>query len=80
MELNLLVDVFNLLNRQGETRRLQRYTTGAFEYPVIDWNTGQELPPIVPGDANSPQQNPAFNTANRWQDPRTIRVGVRLSF
>ena len=80
LELNLLVDIFNLFNRQGETSRSLRYTTGDFEYPVIDWPTGQDLPPVVPNDTTRPQQNPAFNTANAWQNPTTIRLGVRLSF
>jgi len=87
LELNVLVDVFNLLNRQGETRRSQRYTTSDFEYRVIDWDTGVPYPPITPAESRDygnpdarTQQNPAFNTATRWQDPRTIRLGLRLSF
>ncbi len=80
MELNLLVDFFNLFNLQGETSRSVRYTTSDFEYPVIDWSTGENLPPIVPGDTARPQENPAFNTANAWQDPFSVRLGVRLSF
>jgi hypothetical protein len=97
MELNLLLDVFNVLNRQGETRRSQQFNTRNWEsdpnvleygvdYNVIDWNTGQAYAPITPAEAYSGDptqrivQNPAFNTATRWQDPRTIRLGVRLSF
>jgi hypothetical protein len=80
MELNFLVDIFNLFNMQGETGRSIRYTTGDFQYDVIDWSTGEDIPPIVPGDTERPVQNPAFNTANAWQDPFTVRLGVRLSF
>ncbi len=80
MELNFLVDIFNLFNMQGETSRSQRYTTTATEYRVYDWDTGVALPPIRPGDTDRPSDNPAFNTANAWQDPTTVRLGVRLSF
>ncbi len=86
MELNILFDVFNLLDRQGETRRSLRYTTGDFEYRVIDWDTGIPYDPITPAEAYSGDpgsrriRNEAFNTASRWQDPRTIRLGLRLSF
>ena len=65
---------------QGETSRSNRYTTSDLQYDVIDWSTGQDLPPIVPGDALRPPINPGWNTANNWQNPRTIRLGVRLSF
>ncbi len=80
MELNLLVDIFNLFNRQGETGRNIRYTTGDLEYNVIDWHTGENYPALQPGDTDRPSDNPAFNTANAWQDPMTVRLGVRLSF
>ena len=82
VELNLMVDIFNLFNMQGETSRSIRYTTAnaGETYEVIDWDTGLPLPPITPGDAASPPTNEAWNTANAWQDPTTIRLGVRLSF
>jgi len=82
-ELNLLLDIFNVFNRQGETSRSTRYDwiyNGWEDYQPLDWLTGEPLPPIVPGDAGRPPLNPAWNTSNRWQDPRTIRLGVRLSF
>jgi hypothetical protein len=79
VELNLLFDVFNLLDNQGETSRNMRYTLDE-DYEVIDWNTGESLPPITPGEAERPPTNPAFNTSNAWQDPRSIRLGVRLTF
>jgi len=83
LELNLLVDIFNVFNRQGETSRSTRYDwnyNGWEDYQPLDWVTGEPLPPIMPGDADRPPLNPAWNTSNRWQDPRTIRLGVRLSF
>ena len=99
LELNFLVDIFNVLDRQGETRRSQRYTTRDWEssdlvteygltYNVIDWATGTPLPAITPAEARGNPangdrvlQNPEeFNKATRWQDPRTIRLGLRLSF
>ncbi len=82
MELNLLVDIFNLFNSQGETSRSLRYTTAdaTATYEVIDWDTGLPLPPITPGESARPPTNEAWNTTNGWQDPTTIRLGVRLSF
>jgi hypothetical protein len=83
LELNLLVDIFNVFNRQGEISRSTRYdwnSNGLEDYQPLDWSTGEPLPPIVPGDTDRPPLNPAWNTSDRWQDPRTIRLGVRLSF
>jgi hypothetical protein len=83
LELNLLVDIFNVFGRQGEISRSNRYDwnyNGWEDYQPLDWSTGEPLPPIVPGDADRPPLNPAWNTSDRWQDPRTIRLGVRLSF
>jgi hypothetical protein len=79
LELNLLLDIFNVFDRQGETGRYTRYTFSE-DYVPLDWNTGEPFPPIVPGDADRPPTNPAWNTSRWWQDPRTIRLGVRLSF
>jgi len=82
LELNLMLDIFNLFNAQGETARSIRYTTAnaGETYEVIDWDTGLPLPAIEPGDPLRPPTNEAWNTANAWQDPMTVRLGVRLSF
>ncbi len=79
VEVNLLLDVFNLLDRQGETGRDQRYNL-VEDYHVIDYDTGEALGPIRPGDTARPATNPAFNKASAWQDPRSIRLGVRITF
>jgi hypothetical protein len=79
VQVNLLMDVFNVLNRQGETNRNMRYDL-IEDYEVIDYDTGQPLPPIKPGDTTRPPTNVAFNHANAWQAPRSIRFGVRLTF
>jgi Carboxypeptidase regulatory-like domain/TonB dependent receptor-like, beta-barrel len=87
VEVNLLLDVFNLLNRQGEIGRDNRYDLDQV-LDVIDYGSGAILPAIPPGTACTslvPQQeaiycNPAFNTANFWQDPRSIRLGARVTF
>jgi hypothetical protein len=79
MEVNLLMDVFNVLNRQGETNRNMRYDNIDDYYPM-NYSTGAILPPIKPGDTTRPPTNPAFNHANAWQAPRTVRLGVRLTF
>jgi outer membrane receptor protein involved in Fe transport len=88
IEANVLLDVFNLLNRQGETGRDQRYNYIDQTIDVIDYSTGKVLPPIAPGTPCTsvvpPEYayscNPGFNTANAWQDPRSVRLGVRLTF
>ncbi|MCS7181863.1 MAG: hypothetical protein NZ869_01965, partial [Thermoanaerobaculum sp.] len=78
IQVKFLADVFNLFNRQGETGRNMRYTLGE-DYTPIDYTTGRFMTPIKPGDSRRPT-NPAFNTPNSWQDPRTLRLGVRISF
>jgi len=85
VEINLLMDVFNLIDRQGETGRSLRYNLDQVN-EVIDWNTGEPLPAISGGTpcedtASDPDYcNPGFNKANAWQDPRSIRLGVRVTF
>ena len=91
-DLNFLVDVFNLFNRQKEAGRDLRYDL-VEDYQPIDWSDGTPLPALTPANALIPVENkflgtngprPAtldsFNTTNRWQAPREIRLGVRLSF
>lgn len=77
--LEVVADIFNLLDRQGETGRDNRYTLHE-DYRVIDWTTGVTNPPIGPSDSERPPTNPAFNSADRWQPPRSVRLGIRLSF
>ena len=51
LQLNLLVDIFDVFNRQGETERWMRYDwnyNGWEDYQSIDWFTGEPNPPIVP--------------------------------
>jgi hypothetical protein len=87
VEINLLADVFNLLNRQGETARDQDYTL-AQVLDVIDYANGTALPPIANGTPctalvtgnNAIYCNPGFDKASAWQDPRSVRLGVRLTF
>lgn len=78
-QITILADIFNVLNRQGETSRNLRYTLDE-DYTPINYDTGAYEPPIRPGDPNRPPTNPSFNTANNWQDPRSIRLGVRVAF
>jgi hypothetical protein len=84
MQVSFLVDVFNLLNRQGVTGVNMRYDLvedyGVINYAADGTSPGTFVPPIKPGDTNKPPTNPAFGTANAWQDPRSIRLGVRLTF
>jgi hypothetical protein len=78
VRVNFVLDVFNVLNRQGETSRSMRYDLNE-DYVPIDGD-GTILPPIVPGDPDRPPTNASFNTANAWQSPRSIRLGARVSF
>ena len=87
MSINILADVFNVLDRQGETSRDQRYTVYQ-ALDVIDYDTGQALPAIANGTpctdlvpaAMAVYCNPGFNKASAWQSPRSVRIGVRLTF
>jgi outer membrane receptor protein involved in Fe transport len=80
LELNILLDFFNIFNRQGVTLVNTNYTTD-HDYDVVDWNTGEPLPPITPENMSErPPTNTSWNTPNRWQDPMSYRLGVRLSF
>lgn len=87
VEINVMLDIFNLFDRQGETRRSLRYTLNEDYMPIDNdpangiW-TGDPLPPITPDDVlgDRPPTNPSFNTSTRWQNPRSVRFGVRVSF
>jgi outer membrane receptor protein involved in Fe transport len=82
-QVTLLMDVFDLLNRQGVTGVDMHYDL-AETYEVINYSgtsaPGTIVPAIKPGDKLHPPTNPAFGQPNRWQAPRSIRLGVRLSF
>jgi outer membrane receptor protein involved in Fe transport len=80
MDLNILLDVFNLIDRQGETSRDQRFNLDQ-TIDVIDYGTG-EFRELQPGGTvcEGSGCNPNFNKSNIFQDPRSIRLGVRLTF
>jgi hypothetical protein len=78
MELNLVLDIFNLLDAQTETLRDIQYTVDEV-YQPLDWETGQTTA-ITPGDPATPPTSAGFNTTNAWTNPRRFRIGVRLSF
>jgi hypothetical protein len=82
-QLSLLLDVFNVLDRQGETDRDMRFNLDQ-TIDVIDYGTG-EVNPLLAGGTTCESLgiescNPNFNKSNVFQDPRSIRIGVRLSF
>jgi hypothetical protein len=82
VRLTAMVDVFNLLNRQGVTSVDMRYDLDE-TYEVInytaDGSPGTIVPAIKPGDKAHPPTNPAFGQPIAWQAPRSIRLGVRIS-
>jgi len=80
LDLNLMLDIFDVFNNQGEISRNIRYTNTDDTYDVLDWDTNVPYPPIQPGDTDRPPTNEGWNTANHWQNPTTVRLGVRLSF
>ncbi len=95
-EINLLLDVFNLLDRQSITRLDERFSRPSDDFcDGIDINIcsnmggvrNQEgtLNPIGSvGDVRSASPNPDFlrrgASTRTFTEPRTIRVGVRFSF
>ncbi len=80
LELNLLLDLFNVFNNQSERRRDIAYTNANDVYEVVNWETGEDYPPIRPGDTDRPPTSDGWNTTDRWTQPLTARFGVRLSF
>ena len=90
-----LVDVFNLLNRQGATSK-----SGVFNTLADGSNKGLDnrynLPDATFGaasrnDAAACLANPSYNTCgcstnknyqkdSAWQDPLSVRIGARVSF
>jgi len=51
-------------------------------YPVLGIMKTRECAPIYVNSNMSarPPQNESFNTATRWTNPSSVRLGVRLSF
>lgn len=83
-EINLLLDVFNALDQQGELSRSTRYTNAVEQfftpfYIPLNWITGETYT-LDPSNPQVPATNPGFNTANSWQNPRQFRLGIRFSF
>ncbi len=77
-ELNLMLDLFNLLNAQTQVLRDIQYTVDE-AYQPIDWETGVTTT-LSPGSAGSPPTSSGFDTANAWTQPRRFRLGLRFSF
>jgi len=80
LELNILLDVFQVFNNQDTTLNSLRYTVSQ-DYDVIDPHTGQNYPALTPENMDArPPTNASFNTPSRWQNPRSYRLGLRFSF
>ncbi|HEU4412007.1 MAG TPA: TonB-dependent receptor [Polyangiaceae bacterium] len=89
----LTADFFNLFNFQATTNRSQIYTTAdvnpiqgsAANNPYLP---GREKKEIDPARVTTPdgstfeagQRNPNFGNATGFQDPLTVRVGIRTTF
>ena len=67
-----VVDVFNLLDRQGVISREELYNNQA--------SVGENQPCSDGTYRNECAPNPRFGKDISWQNPRLIRVGARVSF
>jgi outer membrane receptor protein involved in Fe transport len=92
IEINFLLDIFNLMNRQGITTVSQRYDSDEI-FDVINYTSDGSPGTVVPaipggtsclstpeGQADPTLCNPGFGKASAWQAPRSIRLGIRLTF
>jgi outer membrane receptor protein involved in Fe transport len=76
LELKLIADVFNITDQQEAATVLQQWTTETRE------NLGPNEcggPGTGPG-TSCPLGNPNWGSATNFQQPRTLRLGVKLSF
>ena len=76
MKLRLIADVFNLLDNDSPLAVDQDWTFAAGEGPSPGECGG---PGTGPGTA-CPLGNPNWGTPTQFQDPRTVRLGAKLSF
>ncbi len=91
---SVTADVFNLFNFQAATATDNNYTTAlansitdpnATASPFVPGRDKKEIrPDIIPTPTGQPfresQRNPNFGNPTLYQDPMTIRVGIRTSF
>jgi len=76
--LSATADVFNLLNLQGVTSRVQEYTSDSI---IADPKTKQtDLATLQNADGQPVMKNKLFDTDNGYQDPRVFRFGLRGEF
>ncbi|HEU4411149.1 MAG TPA: TonB-dependent receptor [Polyangiaceae bacterium] len=91
---SLTTDIFNLFNFQAATLVDNNYTTAlansitdpaALNSPYVPGREKKEIrPEIIPTPTGAPfretQRNPNFGTPTQFQDPLTIRIGIRTTF
>lgn len=83
-----LVDVFNVLNRQGVTSVDELYNSnGSIPSNAPNCGTDANNPdsyqnnrPGTGGCGGALSTNPNFRKAIAWQNPRSFRLGARISF
>ncbi|WP_394849400.1 TonB-dependent receptor [Pendulispora brunnea] len=83
MTIGLTMDIFNLLNFQGELARSERYTASDV-LPIAngtkgDLANGIKTPTGAPFDPKT-ELYPNFGNATRYQEPRQFRFGIRGTF
>jgi hypothetical protein len=80
----ITVDVFNLFNFQTETRRDNRFTVSDV-LPIINGQVADLTNPSKMKNSDNSTfdpatKNPNFGAPLEYQDPRTVRFGIRASF
>jgi outer membrane receptor protein involved in Fe transport len=83
--LSASIDAFNLFNFQGVTGTDQDYTVGPNGALPIPNGTPADLPNGVHSDLDGhilagDELNPNFGNTTSYQSPRSIRLGVKLTF
>ncbi|HQQ78036.1 MAG TPA: TonB-dependent receptor [Thermoanaerobaculia bacterium] len=73
-----LLDVFNLTDFQGVTSRDEVFCTSTGTCNAVLASTGKQRKEGPYTTANS--SNPNFNRDIAWQNPRLLRLGLRVSF
>lgn len=76
-ELRLIADIFNITDQQEPTTVDQEWTLASADDPLTP--NVNELT-CGGADRNCPDGNDLFGTATNYQQPRTLRLGVKFSF
>jgi hypothetical protein len=76
--ISVTADIFNLLNVQGVTSRVQEYTSDSVIAKA--GTTVADLDKVTNNEGNPIEKNKAFGSDSGYQEPRVFRFGVRGEF